>query len=307
MDLIDFNFKKSRKLGDLLSDYITLFKQIFKHFNKTILALSLPFIAIFMLITFYFFSYFSEMISSSQAPSFFFISSIFFPTFLFLMLFFLLVSTFGIEYMLLLEEKGNTDFSTKDIFRNIKLRITKYIAFFFSSLVVGLMLMIPFGIIAVILAFIPLVGMIALGVLSSMMAMFFYCALFLYLQNRERLWDSYRASFYLIKKKLFEYGLAAYIFQMIMQILLGLLTIVPLIILGIIAFNTIGFNDQFFTSFSGKFLVSLGSSIFTLFIIMSSIYMISFYVLQYFSLLEVSYREDTLDNIDQIGKTVDDF
>lgn len=307
MDFIDFNFKKSRKLGDLLSDYISLFKKIFKHFNKTIIALSLPFIAIFMLISFYFFSYFSQMFSSSQAPSFIFISSIFLPAFFFIMLFFLLVSTFGIEYMLLLEEKGNTDFSTKDIFRNIRLRLPKYIGFFFSSIVVALMLLIPFGIIAVILAFIPLIGMLAIGVLSSMVALFFYCALFLYLQDRERLWDSYRASFYLIKSKIFEYGLASYIFQMIMQILLGLLTIVPLVILGIIAFNTIGFNDQFFTSFSGKFLVSLGSSIFTLFIIISSIYMISFYVLQYFSLLEVSYREDTLDHIDQIGQTEDDF
>ena len=280
MDSLDFTFKKSRSLGDLLSDYISLFKKIFKHFNTNILALSLPFIALFILVIFYFTSFITEMIYAPDDFSITLFFSIFAPTMLVLFLFFMLVSTFGIEYMFLLEEKGNTDFSTRDIFYRIKKNLKKYVVFFFSSIVVGLMLAIPIGIVYVLLAFIPLLGTLAMGMVSAMLGLFFYCALFLYIQGREQLWDSYKASYYLIKKKIWEYGLASYIFQILVQIILGVLTLIPIVILGIIAFNTIGFDKHFFETFGGKILISIGGSIATLFMIIASIYIISFNVLE---------------------------
>ena len=307
MDSLDFNFKKSRGFGDLFSDYISLFKKIFKHFNANIIALSLPFIALFILAIFYLTSYITDMIYAPNDFSLTLFFSIFAPSLLIFFLFFMLVSTFGIEYMFLLEEKGSTNFTTRDIFNRIKLNLGKYVVFFFASILVFLMLLIPLGIVYAVLVFIPVIGTLAMGMLSAMMALFFYCALFLYIQNREKIWDSYKASFYLIKKKIWEYGLASYLFQMLVQIILGILTLIPIVILGLIAFNTIGFDQHFFETFSGKILISIGGSILTLFMIIASIYIISFNVLAYFSLLEVSYSEDTLDQIDQIGTTTDEF
>lgn len=307
MDQLDFNFKKSRGLGDLLSDYISLFKKIFKHFNANILTLSLPFIALFLLLIFYVTSFITEIINAPDDFSPTLVFSLVIPTMIVLFVFYILVSTFGIEYMFLLAEKGNTDFSTRDIFNRIKKNLTKYISFFFSSIVVSLMLIIPIGIVYALLIFIPLIGTLAMGLISTMIALFFYCALFLYIQGRERLWDSYKASFYLIKSKMWEYGLASYLFQFLAQIILGVLTIIPIVILVIIGFNTVGFDQHFFETFGGKILIAIGGSILTLFMILASIYMISFYVLEYFSLLEVSYSEDTLDQIDQIGTTKDEF
>jgi len=307
MDTLDFNFKKSRGLRDLLSDYISLFKKIFKHFNAHIITISLPFIALFLLLIFYFTTYITQLINSPNDFSVVFIFSLILPALVFFFLLYLLVSTFGIEYMFLLEEKGSTDFTAKDIFKRIKTNLKKYVLFFLSSIVVSLVLIIPLGLVYFILMFIPLIGMVALGVLSAMLTLFFYCALFLYIQGRERLWDSYKAAFYLIKSKMFEYGLAAYIFQFLTQIILGVLTLIPLAVLFIIGFNTTVSFDHFFESFGGKILLSIGGSIMTLFIIITTIYMISFYVLQYFSLLEINYSEDTLDQIDQIGTTKDEF
>lgn len=307
MEKLDFTFKKNRKLGELISDYIALFKMIFKHFNKNIITLSLPFAAIFMLLMFYSFSYFVPFIYNSNEPSLGSIIGIA-VSFSFLMFFFILIiSVFGIEYMLLLEEKGNTDFTTGDVFAKIKQNFGKYLLFFLSSILIMLMISIPFGIAAFILAFIPLVGTIAIGILGAMLMLFIYCSLFLYLQGKEKLWDSYSASFNLIKSKIFEYGVASYLFQFMVNITLGFISLIPIVILAIIAFTTLGFNPDFFLTFGGKIIVSLGISIVTLLMVFASIYLISFYVLQYFSLLEVSYSEETLEDIEQIGTTTDEI
>src|SRR5690554_448023 len=176
MEKLDFTFKKNRKLGELISDYIALFKMIFKHFNKNIITLSLPFAAIFMLLMFYSFSYFVPFIYNSNEPSLGSIIGIA-VSFSFLMFFFILIiSVFGIEYMLLLEEKGNTDFTTGDVFAKIKQNFGKYLLFFLSSILIMLMISIPFGTAAFILAFIPLVGTIAIGILGAMLMLFIYCS-----------------------------------------------------------------------------------------------------------------------------------
>lgn len=315
MEKLNFTFKKSRKLGELISDYIALFKLIFKHFNKNILTIALPFMALFTVFVFFSINYFTELFDTRAERLFGVASGI--SIFLFLSFivliaiimtcFFLLVSVFGIEYMLLLEEKGNTDFTFSDVWRNIKSNIGKYILFFLSSILVGFILAIPLSIVYMILVFIPLIGTIGVGILSAMLMLVMYTALFLYIQKRETLWQSYIASFKLVKSKLFEYGLAAYLFQFMVQIILGVLLIIPAIIFFIIGFTTIGFTEDFFHTFGGKFITAAGSSILTLFVIFSSIYLISFYVLTYFSLLEVSLSEETLDNIDQIGSTQDEF
>ncbi len=308
MEPLNFTFKKSRGIGDLLQDFISLFKKIFKHYNGLILSLALPFLAIAILITFYFSRFVTAALSSNEMLFASGTFSIFLSvSVLFFLLIFLIISCFGIEYMLLLEEKGNTQFTTKDIYRNIKKNLSKYITFFFASIVVVLIFAIPLMLIYVILAFIPVIGNLAMGVVSACFGLFLYCALFLYLQDREELWESYKASFYLLKSKIFAYGAAAYIFQMLAQILLLLLTLVPLIILAIIGFTTVGFDARFFESFLGKFLFSIGSSLFFLFFMISTIYLIGFYMLQYFSLLESSYKEDTLETIDQIGGTEDEL
>src|SRR5699024_5421776 len=132
--------------------------------------------------------------------------------------------------------------------------------------------------------FIPLLGQVVLGVVMACIMLFMNCALFFSLPGREGLCVSYPASFHLIKTRIFENGAAVYVVQMMVQFVMGLIVLIPLAVIGIIAFNTVGFTNQFFDSFTGKFLVSIGSSIFMLFLIFFSIYLVAFYVLQYFSL-----------------------
>src|SRR5690606_17699104 len=107
MENLDFTFKKNRKLGELISDYITLYKLIFKHFNKNILALSLPFVALIILGVFAFITQVVPLFESSYQSTRSLmagISVLMLVAFIFMLLLGVVTSTFGIEYMFLLEE-----------------------------------------------------------------------------------------------------------------------------------------------------------------------------------------------------------
>lgn len=301
MEKLDFIFVKSRGLGELIQDYLSLFRRIFRHFNSCIFKFILPFLAIFLLLFFFLSSwgvniFYSDSVSRSAALGLPFLLAAFV-----LFFYLLFIPTFGLEYMFLLKEKESLDFSGQDVWSRVKHNLRHYIIFYLAAFVVMLILLIPLVIAAVILAFIPLIGGIALGILSACLAVVFSSALFLYLQGKEKVFDSFMAAWRLLKKKILVYGLTAYIFRVLLTICLGLLTIVPALIIGIIAYNSIGFNEHIFISFGGKILISLAGTLFILLVTMTSVYVMTFYTLIYFSSLEATHKEGTISQIEQIG------
>lgn len=306
MEKLEFEFIKSRGIGDLIQDYISLFKKIFGHFNKSIFKFLLPILAIFLVLFFFATSLGVNIFYNREwnDPTVFIIMIL--VALLVLLFYFMFIPTFGIEYMFLLEEKGDTSFSGIDVWKRVKQNLRKYVIFFLASIIVGIVVAIPFVLLAFVFTFIPVVGQIALGILGSCVSLVFICGLFLYLKNRETVFDSFPAAFRLIKKNILLYGLTAYIFRVCLTICLGLLTLVPLVILGIVAYNTVGFNDQFFVSFSGKILLSIGGTLVILFSTISTIYAMTFYSLIYFSSLETTNKEGTMNQINQIGNTQND-
>ncbi len=307
MDQLDFQFIKGRGLNALFEDYLFLFKKIFRHFNKSIINFLLPFLALF-LILFFFVSTFGKTIFFDQnidTPTV--ILSVSAAVFVLLLFYWLFIFTYGIEYMFLLEEQGATSFSSKEVWRRVQLHIKKYISFFLASIVIGLILLIPIAIIAGILLFIPFIGPLILGILISCLGVVFICGLFLYLKGKEKLFSSYIAAYKLVKKKLLIYGLTTYLFRIMINICLGLITIIPLVLIGIITYNAIGFSEEIFTTFLGKILVSIGGTILILFSVISTIYSVTFYTLIYFSSLETTRSEATLNQINQIGQTDDEM
>jgi hypothetical protein len=307
MEKLDFIFRKSRGIGDLIQDYIHLFKKIFKHFNRNIFQFLLPFLALFILIVFFASSLGVTFFNDAAMRDTSVIAIISVLALITGLVFFMFIPTFGIEYMFLLEERDAPDFTGKEIWQRLKSHLGKYFIFFWASVVVMIMIIIPLGLLIFVLALIPVVGAFAIGILGACLTTWIYCALFLYITGREPVFESFLAAFRLVKRKMFIYGLAAYIFQFLTQIILGILTFIPIIVLAIIAYNVIGFNEQVFISFGGKILLSLASAIFMIFVTIASIYLISFYVLIFFSSLEETYSEGTIDIIEQIGDTKDEF
>lgn len=310
MERLDFNFIKDRDIGELIQDFFSLFKRIFKHLHANILRFLLPFLAIFLVLIFFIITPGRNMVTSAVVTNditagIFVIGILLILVALFF--YFLFIASFGIEYIFLLKERGDFSFTHADVWKNIRLHLKKYFKFLLTSIVAGLVLVIPVGIIVVILSFIPLLGQLAIGIMTACITTIFICALLLYLQDKvSGAFPSLTASFRLIKKKILSYGLSAFLFRIILSICIGLAVIIPSIILGIIAFTTTGFNDNLFISFGGKLLVAIGSSILVLLVALGSIYMILFYCLIYFSSLESTNKEATMDQIDQIGLMEDE-
>lgn len=307
MGFINFVFKKERKFGDLFSDYLSLLKKIFKHFNSVLIILTLPLMAIIVLFTIYFIkTLFTDPLSffpfDSPLELLPFIGLIILIVFIF---YFVSIMS-STEYMRLLESTNSTDFKTSDVYTGIKQNFKKYILFFLASIPVMLLISIPLSLITVILILIPLVGGLIAGVLFSMVSFYFYTALMLYIEDRSELWPSFSMSYRVIKKRIFEYGAAIYLFQFVIQIILAIFTIIPIIVIFITSFNVLD-NVESLNTFAGKILLSTGSVLFGLIIILVAIYIIGFHALAYYSLIEENFHENAMDNIDEIGTQYDEF
>lgn len=306
MEKIDFEFIKSRGIGELIQDYLSLFKKIFRHFNSCIFKFILPFLAVFLVLFFFASSLGVDIFYSKDWRTSSVVIIMILVVVLVAIFYFTFIPTFGLEYMFLLKEKGNTDFKGKDVWKRVRSHMSQYILFFLASIVVMMILAIPIALAAIIFTLIPVAGQIALGIVMACVLLVFVCGLFLYLEGRETLFDSFLASFRLLKKKLLSYGLTAYIFRILTGISLLLITVIPSVILGIIAYNTIGFNEQIFISFGGKIMVSILGTLVILFSTISSIYTMTFYTLIYFSSLETTNKEGSIAQLDQIGQSEDE-
>lgn len=297
---LNIRFKKVRKFSDYFSDTISLLKQSFKHFNSNIFKLCLPFLAFAFIITFYFtFLIDFDTLSSSEPPMQLILSLIIGIPLLLIMM--MIPIGFVIEYTMLLESKRSLDFTTADILNNFKRNIKKYITFFFASILVGLILAIPIAIISVIGAFIPIIGSFIVGIGLSGVAVYFYYCLFIYLEGRGEIWDCFKQGYHLIKKNYFNISAASYLFSMLAQIVMMIFILVPGIILAIIAYNTIGFNEFFMTSFFGKFTISFMVTLMTFLVFYVQFCNVSMNMITYYSNIEELMGEGSVDEIDQIG------
>ena len=306
MEKLDFEFIKSRGIGELIQDYLSLFKTIFRHFNSCIFKFILPFLAVFLVLFFFASSLGVDIFYSREWRTSSVVIVMLVVISLVALFYFMFIPTFGLEYMFLLKEKGGTGFNGKEVWQRVRSHMGKYIVFFLASIIVMLILAIPIALAGVIFTLIPIAGQIAFGIAMACVLLVFVCGLFLYLEDRETVFDSFLASFRLLKKKLLSYGLTAYIFRILVGICLLLVTIIPTAILAIIAYNTIGFTEQIFISFGGKVMVSILGTLVILLSTISSIYVMSFYTLIYFSSLEATNKEGSMAQLDQIGQSDDE-
>lgn len=298
---LEFEFVKNRSFGDLIQDFLSLFKQIFKHFHRNLLGFVLPALAFFLVLFFIASSLGSNILITEQWDSSVSILLMILTGIILLFFFSIFILTFALEYMGLLKRQHNTSFSGADVWKAVRNNLRKYVTFFLSTLVVGLIISIPLALISVLFLIIPMIGTIAFGILISCLTVLLISALLLYLEGRKAPFESYRAAFKMTRSRLLTYGLAAYVFRFLVGVCLGLLTAIPGVILALIAYNTIGFNADFFVSFTGKLVVSIGGALLMLMIALSSLYSVMFYTLVYYSTLEVAHQEGTLTEIEKIG------
>ncbi|WP_312747677.1 ABC transporter permease [Sphingobacterium multivorum] len=270
---IDFEFQKERKVGDFIQSFIDLFKLIYKHFVSTIFGLSAVPLAAIALV-YYFLS--TKITFSTNSDSFEDIDAFTWAGLLILALIALGLYVYGIsiEYFMLLKERKSTAFSGSEVFRNFRSNLGKYFMFLIAMILALIVVFIPLAIVAVICAFIPFIGSFAIGILGSMVGIWLFCSFLFYREGYSDLGSCFTDAYVMLSKKLIQYGIATYIVNFIFQMAVMMISIVPLIIMGLLSFNFLGIDAAFFDSSWGKLLMTFGGlfiTLFTLFLYMSGV------------------------------------
>lgn len=300
MELIEFEFKKERKVGEFVQDFISLLKMIFPHlFGVMFSLLLLPICAILLLS--YYISLQLNFNMSYQTIGEQSLLFMFFMAVVLLILIGMLSFGFTMEYFILLRDRLKLDFGVPQVWKAFWTNIGKYFKFLFAAIIVSIILAVPILVCMGVALFIPFVGSFAVGVLYSIIGLYFFIAFMLYREGYKDLTDSFGASYTLIKKKILDYGVASYLVSFIFQSLLFLITMIPSIIIGLIAFNYVGYSLAFFDTLVGKVLVMMGGTILALFSIVYYMLAVISYGLIYETAKELHFGESIFNRISNIG------
>lgn len=298
MELIDFEFKRERKLGEFVQDFINLLKIILGHCSKVMVRLLFFPICIVLLISYYISTKYN-LSAEFSVDLFFYIGA----AFIILSITALVAFGFAIEYFLLIRDTRKLEFDEKDVWKNFKENITKYMRFLLAAFIVSIIAIIPIGIVTFLGVFIPLVGSIALGIFYAMIGLWYFCAFLFYREGYDDLTDCFLSAFSVLKRRAFEYGIASYVVSFLFQSLLSLVVLIPSLLIGLIAYNSLEFSSDFFETFYGRMLVSVGGSILTLFGIVYAMLAVMSYGIIYETAKELKYGEDIFEKISKIGRS----
>lgn len=298
---IAFNFRKERKLGEIVQDFINLTRQIHRHFFGTMLRLSIIPLCTMLLLIYYGTTRINLTSQRSLLES---MDVIFIGIAVFFVMLFIgmLLIGLAIEYFILLKTHKKLDFDSVAVWNSFRANFGKYWRFLLVAILALLILAIPVTIAMGLMIFIPFVGSFAVGIVSAILGVWFFCAFLFYREGYLKLGNSISATFSILKKKLFDYSIASFLIGMIFQILLFMMTLMPSLLLGIIAYNTVGFDASFFESFLGRILVSIGGTLIGFLYIVY--YMISVLVsgIIYETAKEMQYGEDIYERIANLGE-----
>ncbi|NQD72021.1 ABC transporter permease, partial [Sphingobacterium shayense] len=125
---INFEFRKERKLGEIVQDFVNLVRLIFEHFVRTILGLAaIPLCLILVLV--YFGTTKINLTTSEGWEGNREVILIAILTACILVVVSLIFYGLAIEYFILLKNKRSTAFGTKDVWDGFKRNIRKYFVF----------------------------------------------------------------------------------------------------------------------------------------------------------------------------------
>ncbi|UIR55850.1 ABC transporter permease [Sphingobacterium sp. SRCM116780] len=270
---INFEFQKERKVGDFLQSFIDLLKIILGHFVRTVFSISIIPLSI-TTILYYFLS--TKITFSSESNSFEDFNVYLWGGVLSVAVLLLVLYMYGIciEYFILLKNQKNTDFTGRDLLTVFRSHIGMYVKFFFASLLVMIIIGIPLGIAMFIIMFIPLFGSFGIGILFSIIGLWFFCSFLFYREGYFSLSTTFSETFNVIRKNVIQYGIATYIVSFIFQVVIMMLTFIPALIIGLISYNFLEFDSSFFDGSLGKMLMTLGAllvTILTIFLYMGSV------------------------------------
>lgn len=302
---IDFEFRKERKLSEIVQDFINLLRLVLRHFLQTILKLAVVPLCLMLILIYYGTTKINLTTNQDWTES---LDIVFLAIAALLALLMVSMVFFGlaIEYFILLKNRKATDFDAHDVWRAFVANLGKYFKFMLVAIVAAVILFIPLMFALIILLFIPLFGSFAAGILGTFIGVWFFCAFLFYREGYMSASNAMQQSFSILKKKIFDYGVSSYVVSLVFQALLVMLTLIPSLIIGVIAYNTIGFEYTFFDSTAGRLFTSIGGTLLVLLYIVYYMFTVLVWGIIYETAKEMTYGEDVYEKIQNLGKEKDE-
>ena len=302
---IDFEFRKERKLGEIVQDFINLLRLVLGHFFQTIFKLAVIPLCLMLLLIYYGTTKINLTTTQAWDES---LDLILIGVLALILLLLVSMVFFGlaIEYFILLKNQRNTDFQAKDVWRTFVGHLGKYLTFLVVGIIAAAILFVPIMFVIVLLAFIPLVGSFAAGIVTSFVSVWFFCGFLFYREGYVSATGAIPQTFSILRKKIIDYGVSSYLVSLVFQVMLLMLTLIPSLLIGLIVYNTIGFEETFFEGFTGRMLTSIGASVLVLLYIIYAMFSVLVSGIIYETAKEVKYGEDVYEKIQALGRGGDE-
>lgn len=238
---------KSRGFSEFFQDTFSFLKENGKHFFKHFFIVNGIFILILMGFGYFFTTLYSEFLFGSLSNNTNILEEYLNdngPLFILAGFFFLIIAlisaiisySYTPIYLQLYTQQENTNFSTQEILAVYKEKIGRILLFLLMSMVVGLLLLIPLGILSFILV-ITIVGILFLPLIIGAFTLFFGCSLMEYLEAKKGLFECYNYSWKLIASKFWAAVGSVGLFYFMSYVVQNIVSLIPYLF-GMVSFFT---------------------------------------------------------------------
>ncbi|WP_228239018.1 hypothetical protein [Allomuricauda sp. M10] len=301
----------NRDFGDILSVYFDFLRQNLKKFTNVFLSYNGVFLIGLLITSYFLVSGFVGMItdgynqygvSANPGNTEAYVTYLIIGFALFAIIF-LVVSGFNYSlsssYLVKYDEHKGMDFDKKEVWLHTKSNLGNTLLFILMLIPIY----IGFFIVAVIMAFIPLLGMIAQYIVQFGMTAWIGVSFFSMLSQNKGTIEGFGEGWNLVINNFWRSVGVNFILGLLNGLLFFIILMVPIILVGIYTFHVVENNIQVGTSVVATVIYTLGTCL--LLILMIYAQCLSQFVngILFYALYEKTYNINTRSKIEQIGQT----
>ncbi|WP_343486764.1 hypothetical protein [Allomuricauda sp. d1] len=301
----------NRDFGDIITTYFDFFKQNIKKFTNVFISYNGVFLVGLLIASYLLVSGFIGFIAHENNPGSFGAAApldtkytiymiaggiVFFVIFLMVgVLNYSLASSYMIRY----EETQGFDFEKKSVWEHTKSRLGSTIVF----LLLLILVFFGFMIVAIILAFIPLLGLFAQYIIQYFMMSWLGVSYFTMMRENKGVTDSLGQGWSLVTGNFWKAVGVNFVMGLLLSILLLLALTIPGVLIGIYTFHVVENNVDYASSIVATVIYTLGTCLFLVISVYGQCLTQFVNGILYYSLHEKTYNLNTRSKIEQIGGT----
>lgn len=298
----------NRDFGDIINVYFEFFKQNLKKFTNVFLSYNGVFLIGLLIVSYLLVSGMIGLFTNNQntvldtigSNSDAYVMYLIFGGILFFIIFIIVAAlnySLSTSYMIQYEENKGLNFEKTDVWEEVKNNLGSIIVFILILILLFFGLMIA----AVVLAFIPLAGMLAQYVIQYFVMAWVGVSFFVLLKEKRSVTEALGEGWNLVTKNFWRAVGVNFILGFLIGLLFMVVIMIPGILIGIYTFHVVQNDVDLGASIVPTIIYTLGTCLFLIIAVYSQCLSQFVNGLLYFSLHEKTYNINSRSKIDQIG------